>query len=182
MERGLMPSIGMLWRSDIVRWERDLKHLIIVAALLAAGPALAVPPIGPRAPEAATVKAYAAALEQNDFRAFRSLIADDAEIIDEAGGVVDVDDWLTTAAIEFASTRQARILSAFSAYAPLSDKPTRQFTFVMAFTRCHPRAAECFPRWRAETIMVTAGKISELRTMGIFDLRRSGPGVWTFYD
>jgi hypothetical protein len=150
--------------------------------LLAASPALAVPPVGPRAAEAAVVEAYAAGLERNDLPALRGLIANDAKIINQAGTAVDKNDWIATAAVEFPHTRRTRILSAFSGYAPIPGKAIRRFTFVTEFTRCHPNAAECFPRWRTETITVAGGKIVELQTSSDFDLRRSAAGVWTFYD
>lgn len=159
-----------------------MKYLILIAALLTAGPAFAVPPIGPRTAEAAVVEAYAAALERSDLPAFRSLIADDAKIVSEAGKVVDKDAWLATAATEFPLIRRTRILNAFSGYAPNPGKVLRRYMFVTEFTRCHPMAMECFPQWRTETITIADGKIIELQTSGSFDFRRSGVGWWTSFE
>ncbi|MES3026666.1 MAG: DUF4440 domain-containing protein [Pseudomonadota bacterium] len=159
-----------------------MRRLILIAALLVASPAVAIPPVGPRTDEAAVVEAYAVALARSDLPAFRSLIADDAKIINEAGKVVEKNDWLATAEIEFPRTRQMRILGAFSGYTPFPGTAIRRFMFVTEFTRCHPNAVECFPRWRTETITISGGRVIELQTSSDFDLRRSAAGVWTFYD
>lgn len=176
------PGKSTYYEAVSRRGECDLRYLLLIAALLAAGPALAVPPVGPRKAEAAVVEAYAAALERNDLPAFRSLIADDATIVDGAGKVIDKNDWLATAGVDFPRTRRTRILSAFSGYAPVPGQVTRRFVLVIEFTRCHPNAVECFPRWRTETITIAADRIIQLQTSSDFDLRRSGAGVWTFYD
>ena len=162
--------------------ERNLRYLIFIAALIAAAPAFAIPPVGPRNDEAAVVETYAVALERSDLPAFRSLIADDAKIINEAGRAIDKTEWLATAEVELPRTRRTRILSAFSGYAPIPGTAIRQFMFVIEFTRCHPNAVECFPRWRTETITVASGRVIELQTSRDCDVRRSAAGVWTFYD
>lgn len=164
------------------RWKFGLKSLIIIAGLLAAFPAAAIPPMGPRPAEAAVVQAYAAALERNDLAVLSTLIGEDAKISDEAGKLIRREDWLASGASEAAVARRTQILNAFSGYASYPGQAIRRFMFVIEFTSCHPKAAECFPQWRTETITVDAGKIIALQTSNAFDLRRTTAGDWTFYD
>ncbi len=159
-----------------------MKYWVVIAALLAAGPAFAIPPMGPRPADVAISQAYVAAIERNNLPAYGSLFAADAKITDESGGSLDREQWLEAVAAEFSGYRQTRFLSVFSGYAPIPGKALRRFMFVTEFKDCRPNVMECFPRWRTQIITVADDKIIELQTSSDFSHRLTAEGAWTFYD
>ena len=159
-----------------------MKYWVVIAVLLLASPAFAVPPIGPRPTEVAISQAYVAAIERNNLPAYRSLFAADAKITNESGDSLDREQWLEAVATEFSGHRQTRFLNVFSGYAPIPGKALRRFMFVTEFRECRSGVVECFPQWRTQIITIADDKIIELQTSSDFSLRLTDEGAWTFYN
>lgn len=154
---------------------------MLLAALMVAGPAFAVPPVSP-APEAGIlVRDFMRATQSNDFAAYERLFAPDATATTEAGVLLDRAQWLKSASAEFVPYRRTRFLNVFAKYIVRDGKRTTRVVFVQELHLSRPGAVEQFPIYRSETITVEDGKILHVQTSGFLSHRLTDGGEWTFY-
>lgn len=160
-----------------------MRLFAILLALLAAGPAFAVPFIPPRAAETAVVKAFMEATQRRDLDAYEKLLAPDGRFIKAGGVSLDRRQWLAEVETEFAGNRETRFLNVHAGFSPhRRQELSRRFMLVMVFTDCRPRVYECFPQWRTQIIEVSHGRIIEVQTSGDFHLRLTEAGDWTLWE
>jgi hypothetical protein len=159
----------------------DVKSWVLIAALTFAGPAFAIPPMGPIDADLAVAKAYIRATEQSDFPAYRSLFAPDARIIQtETPASGNKEQWFAAAAAEFSRERQSHFLNVFARAAITAGKRTTRVAFIVELSGCgRTFMMECFPEWRSEVITVEDAKIIQLETSGDFSFRLTADGKWT---
>ena len=158
-----------------------MKILALLAALVVAGPAFAVPPVLPAPAASALVQDFIRATKGNDLSAYERLFAPDAAIMTETGGSIDKAQWLKSASAEFVPHRRTRFLNVFAANALRSGKRATRIVFVEEVHLRRPGAIEQFPVYRSEMITVEDGKIIHLQTSGYLSHRLTAGGEWTFY-
>jgi len=102
--------------------ESSLKAWALIAALMVAGPAYAVPPVLPPPAARTLVQDLIRATEGNDLSAYARLFAPDARIETETGASLDKAQWLKAVSADFRAYRRTRFLDVLAGDASTAGK------------------------------------------------------------
>lgn len=153
-----------------------MKVWLVLAGLIVASPAGAIPPVeAPGVPQ--FIQAYIRADTNNDLKSYADLFAPNAKITAETGVSFDKDEWIRNVSLDFAQDRHARIIDVFSdGGRPDGGGQPVRILIVEAVRICQPHSVECNPHYQSEALTVTAGRIISLERQGGLTIRFTPEG------
>ena len=137
-----------------------MRAWLLVAALVTATPAFAVPPVLPRTD---VVKQFIAATKANDHSAYARLFSAGAQVTLDGGGTFNRAQWLARTNKEFTASRHTRFFTGLAGHGRFvlieavrdCGGPPVRVTPGQATAAPGPFVLECFYTYRSETLTLT---------------------------